>query len=125
MGNFRPGAEPFAVAELDRGEELQGRERIWHALQPRQCRLDVFCPELAVCFIGGRQSRAETRNPARMIIQKEMDQLVRKVTQHGQLGEHGGHGQSASSSPSEVLHGQCQVSSLCQLDACPSLESGP
>ena len=99
------GAEPFAVAELDRGEELQGREHIWHVLQARQCRLDLFCPVLAVCSIGGRQS--ETCNPARVIIQKEMDQLVRKVTQHGQLGDQGGHGKYASSSPSEVLHCQC------------------
>jgi hypothetical protein len=115
------GAEPFAVAEMDRGEQLQGREHIWHVLQARQCRLD-FCPELAVYSIGGGQS--ETCNPARVIIQKEMDQLVRKVTQHGQLGEQGGLGKSASSSPSEVLHCQCQVPFFCQLDACPSLDEG-
>ncbi len=84
------GAKPIAVPKLDTGEELQGREHIWHALQPQQCRLDLVWPELAVCSIGGRQS--EARNPARVIIQKEVDQLIRKVKQHGQLGERGGMG---------------------------------
>jgi hypothetical protein len=59
-------ATPFAVPELDTGEELQGREHIWHALQPQQCRLDLVGPELAVCSVRGRQ--AETRNPTRVII---------------------------------------------------------
>jgi hypothetical protein len=45
------GAKPFAVPELDTGEELQGREHIWHVLQPQQCRLDLVWPELAVCSV--------------------------------------------------------------------------
>ncbi len=60
------GAKPVAVPKLDTGEELQGREHIWHALQPQQCRLDLVWPELAMCSVGGRQS--EARNPARVII---------------------------------------------------------
>jgi hypothetical protein len=113
------GAKPFAVPKLDTGEELQGREHIWHALQPQQCRLDLVWPELAVCSVGGRQSKA--CNPARVIIYKEVDQLIRKVKQHRQLGEQGGHGQLATRSPSKVLHCQGQVSPVCHLHACPSL----
>jgi hypothetical protein len=104
-------ATPCLVVNIHSTEKLERSARIRHILQPRQGRLEVLTPQLAVGAVGRRE--AETGYPLRVIIDDEMDKLKRQEMQEGQSGEEGGLRHSSSSMPRKVLHGQAQVSSRC------------
>ncbi len=105
---------PFLVINVHITEQLQMSVRVWQVLQPPQGRLEVFTAQLAVGAVGRRE--LETGFPIRVIIDENMDKLMRQEMQEGQPGEEGGLRQSAASMPRKVLHGQAQVSSRCFSD---------
>jgi hypothetical protein len=74
------------VVNIHSTEKLERSARIRHILQPRQGRLEVLTPQLAVGAIGRRE--AETGYPLRVIIDDEMDKLKRQEMQEGQIQIH-------------------------------------
>ena len=106
-------AKPIPVLNVDSTEKLDRHLHLWHVFQPPKRLLKVFCAELPVLSVGRR--KLELSDPIRVIVDQEVNELLRKITQAGQKAEHDRLRQPAGWSPHKVLHGKAEVASMPQL----------
>ncbi len=118
-------AKPIPVLNVDSTEKLDRHVHRWHVFQPPKRLLKVFCAELPVLSVGRR--KLELSDPIRVIlvVDQEVNELLRKITQSGQKAELDRLRQPAGCSPRKVFHGKAEIASTPQLvsaiHSCPSL----
>jgi hypothetical protein len=109
---LRANPIPVLPVNVDGTEKLDRHVHVRHVFQPLKRLLKVFSAELPVLSVGSR--KMELSDPIRVIVDHEVNQLLRKITQTGKKAEHDGLGQAAGCSPRKVLHAKAKIASMPQ-----------
>jgi hypothetical protein len=114
-------ANPIPVLNVDGRKQLDRHVHVRHVFQALKHLLKVLSAELPVLSVGSR--KMEFSYPIRVIVDHEVNQHLRKITETGKKVEHDGLGQAACCSPRKVLHGKAKIASMPQPVA--AIQSSP